>query len=84
MYEVNSITKSMEPKTSSGYDNISNKLVKHRSNAISYPLSMIINLSMDQGIVPKNMKMAKVIPIFKNGKKMNFLTIDQSHYYPVY
>ena len=34
---------------------------------ITMPLSQIINCSLISGIVPSKIKVAKVIPIFKNG-----------------
>ena len=36
---------------------------------IADPLVYIINLSISSGIVPDNMKIAKVVPIFKKGNK---------------
>ena len=49
----------MKPKASSGYDKISNKFVKMIGEVISYPLSKVINLYMEQGKVPNNMKKAR-------------------------
>ena len=33
---------------------------------------MIVNMSLEQGIVPDGMKLAKVIPIFKAKSRENF------------
>ena len=57
----------LKPKTSCGYDQISSKLLKETLPVIIKPLTHIINLSLDTGIVPKSMKTARVIPIFKSG-----------------
>jgi len=38
-------------------------------NKIVDPLTHIINLSMETGIFPSNLKLAKVIPVFKSGDK---------------
>ena len=42
------------------------KLIKVTIINIVHPLTYIINKSFESGIVPKDMKIAKVIPIFKN------------------
>ena len=67
--EVSSIIRLLKPKTSSGHDGISSKLIKQTYVPILQPLVKIINLSLETGIVPAKMKRAKVIPIFKSGDK---------------
>ena len=52
--------------------------VKHSIDLISEPISHIINLSISSGIVPKEMKIARVVPIFKSGDRDHF-----SNYRPV-
>ena len=59
----------MKPKTSHGHDNISTKLLKETIDLILIPLTHIINQSFTSGIVPGNMKIAKIIPIFKSGNQ---------------
>ena len=68
------ITSKLKNKTSQGHDNISTKLIKQSIEQISTPLTHILNQSMTTGIVPQNMKLAKVIvlPIFKSGDKHSF------------
>ena len=56
----------MKPKNSTGHDNLSGKLIKLISQEICIPLSIVINLSLESGIVPNATKLAKVIPIFKS------------------
>ena len=53
-------------KTSTGYDGISNKLLKGIKNSIITPLAIIFNQSMNQGIFPTAMKEAAVVPLFKS------------------
>ena len=60
---IKTITKAA-PKTSSGPDTLSMKLIKLISDEISYPLTMIVNQSLITGTVPQKMKVAKVIPLF--------------------
>ena len=55
----------LKPKTSSGHDDISTKLFKETIYIIINPLTHIINRSFEAGIVPDDMKIAKVIPIYK-------------------
>ena len=59
----------MKPKTSQGHDHISTKLLKETIYLILIPLTHIINQSFISGIVPETMKIAKIIPIFKNGNQ---------------
>ena len=54
----------MKGKNSSGHDNINSKLLKAVDSCIIKPISILINKSMQHGIVPDIMKLAKVIPIY--------------------
>ena len=56
---------SMKPKTSSGPAVLSSKLLKNIKTEISPILTHVINLSITQGIFPKELKLAKVIPVYK-------------------
>ena len=56
----------MKPKTSNGHDGISPKLVKNLGTVIIKPLVHIMNLSLEKGNIPDEMKKSKVIPIYKN------------------
>ena len=64
-----SVAKTIKPKVSYGHDGISNKILKESINEISLPLAHIYNLSISSGVFPNNMKIAKIIPIFKSGDK---------------
>ena len=55
--------------TAVGYDNISINLIKESIDIIISPLTCIINLSITSGIVPKQLKIARVIPLFKSGEQ---------------
>ncbi len=55
----------LKPKLSSGHDEISTKLLKETLSEIIIPITHIINRSLDSGIVPDQLKIAKVIPIYK-------------------
>ena len=55
---------------SCGHDNINNTLLKSISNEISSCITLIINQSISTGCYPENLKLAKVIPIFKKNDKL--------------
>ena len=56
----------LKPKTSSGIDEISNKLLKDTKENVIEPLTYIINKSLDTGIIPDDLTIEKVIPIYKS------------------
>ena len=60
----------MPEKSSSGWDNIPQKVIKSNPFNILIALSHIFNLSIKEGVFPNKMKLAKVIPIFKKGSKL--------------
>jgi hypothetical protein len=68
----------LKPKTSSGFDEISAKLVKMCKNELSPPLTNIVNKSLKQGIFPSILKLSKVYPKYKKGS-----TTDTSSYRPI-
>jgi hypothetical protein len=76
--EVIKIIEGFKQNKSAGHDNIGNFILKRVSKEISKPLTMIFNLSMSTGVVPENLKTAKVIPIYKKDDPEIF-----SNYRPV-
>jgi hypothetical protein len=67
--DVRDIIKSLKNKNSSGYDGISNNILKYCINEISKPLTYIFNLSIRTGVFPDRFKYAIVRPIYKKGDK---------------
>jgi hypothetical protein len=67
--EIRNIINSLKPKTSAGVDEISAKILKHCSGALTKPLVTITNLSFMQGHFPSNLKISKVYPKHKNSSK---------------
>ena len=53
--------------SSAGPDDISAKIIKLSSASIVKALTHTINLSLNEGIFPTELKVAKVVPIFKSG-----------------
>ena len=64
---INKIIYNLPPKSSSGCDGISSKLLKVIAPAIIKQLTMLINHVLNTGTFPDKLKIVKVIPIFKKG-----------------
>ncbi len=47
-------------------------IIKQSINIISTPLAHVFNLSINHGIVPDEMKVARIIPLFKFGDSATF------------
>jgi Notch-like protein len=67
--EVENIIKSLKLKNSSGYDDISTKILKLSSLFISSTLNYICNKSIAQGIFPDLLKYSEIKPLYKKGDK---------------
>ncbi len=52
--------------------------MKDSASVISKPLAVIMNLSISQGRIPCDLKIARVLPLFKGGKKC-----DMDNYRPI-
>ena len=75
--EVSSIIRTLK-NSSPGWDSISSVVIKASFPSFLTPLTHLLNLSLNQGIVPKELKIAKVTPIFKSGDQTLF-----SNYRPI-
>ena len=75
--EIGNIIKSLKD-SSSGWDDISARVVKTTHTTFIKPLTHIMNLSLATGVFPTELKIARVIPIFKSGVTNIF-----SNYRPV-
>jgi hypothetical protein len=67
----------LKTSKSPGADNLSPRLVKDIASVILEPLLYIYNLSLASGVVPAEMKLAKVIPVLKKEILSYQATIDQ-------
>ena len=70
--DIVDIANKIRTKTSIDKNNISTKLLKKSIGKISEPLTHIVNLSLSTGVFPQDMKIAKVIPIYKSGENNLF------------
>ena len=75
--EVRSIIKSLND-SSAGWDAISSRVVKATYSCFLTPLTHVVNISLLNGVFPSELKIARVIPLFKSGEPRNF-----SNYRPV-
>ena len=66
--EITKLINGLPNKTSSGFDKISNILLKKLLPSITDPLVLLFNQSIEQGEFPTLMKHAEVVPLFKKGK----------------
>src|SRR5271165_4748906 len=65
--ELQDLIKSLDVKKGLGPDNVSSQLVKENCCILINPLVYLYNLSLESGIVPDSLKIAKVILLFKKG-----------------
>jgi len=77
-YEINQIISSLKSKTSHGYDEISDKILKASASFILSPLTYIFNKVRSTGIFPDWLKYSEVQPLFKKGEKTEI-----SNYRPI-
>ena len=68
--ELLKIVRKLKTNKAPGYDGIDNIILKHIINYILDPLVFLLNLSLQSGKVPSDMKIAKVIPVFKKGDRL--------------
>jgi len=63
--EISRIITSLKPRTSSGHGRISSKVIKYLKLSISVPITNVNNISFQTGTVPRNVKIMKVILVYK-------------------
>jgi len=71
-HDILNITVKLKSKNSTDYNNMSSKLMKATIQNTVHPLTHIINLSLEKGIFPNDMKISRVVPILKKGDKQDF------------
>ena len=70
--EVIGIVKTCKDKTSTYSNYLSMSVIKKVIQPITLSLAAIFNMSFQTGVFPSNMKLAKIIPVFKSGSKAEF------------
>ena len=66
--------------TATGFDSVAMSLIKEIITSISSPLTHIFNLFITSGMVPVELKIARVVPLIKAGDKSRSLF---SNYRPI-
>ena len=75
--EIDEIFRSLR-KSAQGHDELTSGILKLGLPYIKLPLLYVLNLSLEQGVFPKELKIANVIPLFKAEDPMKF-----NYYRPV-
>ena len=73
----------MKPKRSTDLYGFSNSFLKKTIAFIALPLSHILSLSITQGVIPQQLKVAKLIPIFKLKNKKSDEDLFLGNYRPI-
>ena len=76
--DIISTVNACKSKTSCDHNNIDMVIVKQVINYITKPLANVCSKSFECGVFPDNMKVAKVVPLFKAGDRSLF-----SNYRPI-
>ena len=77
MFRLNSVHRDMvyrhlinlKDSKSTGLDSLPAKFVKDGATVVADPITHIINLSLGTGLIPVDMKMARVVPLHKKNNK---------------
>src|SRR5688572_16465383 len=67
--ELINITKTLKSTQSSGCDDIDPYITSQVMDLLVAPFAEVINCSLSEGMVPLEIKMARVLPIYKQGNK---------------
>ena len=59
----------IDPSKSTGFDDLNPKVIHQIAPLIKYPLALIFNKSLSQGVVPKNLKCSLISPVYKSEDK---------------
>ena len=76
--DVHKLLKGVGRDKATGLDDIPARFIVDAAHIIDKPISHILNLSLSQGIVPDEMKAARVVPLHKKNSKT-----DTGNYRPV-
>ena len=72
------VLRKVKPAKAAGPDGIHGMILKHCDVGLARPLSMLFRISYDSGIIPKEWKIANVVPVHKKGSKS-----DVKNYRPI-
>ena len=69
--EILKLISRLSDKKASGYDSISNVVLKNTRNVVAPYIVALFNTCMTSGVFPQSFKKAQVVPLFKGGEKFN-------------
>ena len=69
--QISNILKGIDTNKSPCPDGITGTVLKKCSSSLSYPLSILFNISFASGQLPQDWKVANVVPVHKKGDKSN-------------
>ena len=81
--EITNILNRLKPKKSSGHDGLTPILIKKCVDQLSYPISVLVNMSITEGSVPSCLKLAKIVPIYKSKANDDFCNYRRVSLLPV-
>jgi len=70
--DIINIVSSLKSSNSEGVDGVDVNVIEASIDLFASPLSQMCNISFSTGIVPDNLRIGKVIPMFKNEDSANF------------
>ncbi len=59
----------LKASKASGYDGIPTSMIKDGAEELAVPLTYLINSCLEQSVFPDTEKYAKIIPVYKSGKR---------------
>ena len=68
----------LKNKPSVGWDGLPAMVLKQVGQELARPLTLLINLSFSEGFFPDDLKIARVVPVFKTGDRS-----DEKNYRPI-
>ena len=71
-YDIQITINKLGSRKSAGHDNIRAGLIKYVASEIAKPLSLIFNAFLSSGIFPGELKVVKVVPIYKKDNPQEF------------
>ena len=69
--EIKRLLSNVNSNKACGPDGIHGKILKHCAAGLAHPLSMLFRLSYNSGSLPRDWKVANVVPVHKKGSKDN-------------
>ena len=67
--EIRKIISKFDTNKATGHDELPATIIKASVDVIAPYLLYIVNVALSTGVFPKNLKVAKVIPLFKKGDR---------------